>query len=454
MCYLSGSNLNHRAIPLFIKMTGNRNKKTFLLDTIPSLEKITSWCGQFNPCMLLNSNSDYQLHADKYHSFDLLVAAGQINTTDQTENIFGNLKHLHSELKDWLFGYYSYDVKNQVENLRSQNHDGICAPDSFFFQPRYVIEFSGNKMTVLFFESHDPENSINELAESFNLHIHLPTAKTSLNIQSRVNRMEYLENVNAIKKHIRRGDIYEMNYCMEFYAENAVIDPASIYLQLNSLSPMPFSTFMQVDHLSMMSASPERFLAKRGRKIISQPIKGTVKRGADDAEDRMLAEKLRTDPKERSENVMIVDLVRNDLSRTASRGSVMVEELFGIKTFRQLHQMISTVVSEMRDDIHFTEVIKNAFPMGSMTGAPKIRAMELIEEYEKTKRGIYSGSAGYITPAGDFDFNVVIRSILHNNKNRYLSFMAGSAITDGSVAEAEYEECQLKAGAMKNVLGQ
>ena len=243
-----------------------------------------------------------------------------------------------------------------------------------------------------------------------------------------------------------------MNYCIEFYSENVLIDPPSVYNRLNTLSPMPFSAYFHINDHFLMCASPERFLAKRGNKIISQPIKGTAKRGENEKEDKKIIESLKKDPKEQAENVMIVDLVRNDLSHTASRGSVIVEELFGIKTFHQLHQMESTVTSELKKDISFTEAIKKAFPMGSMSGAPKIRAMELIEEFESTKRGIYSGAVGYITPDGDFDFNVIIRSILYNSKNRYLSFMAGSAITDGSNAEREYEECMLKVAAMIKVL--
>ena len=201
-----------------------------------------------------------------------------------------------------------------------------------------------------------------------------------------------------------------------------------------------------------MCASPERFLARRGKKIISQPVKGTARRGATISEDKLILETLKNDPKEQAENVMIVDLVRNDLSHHAYRGSVKVEELFGLKSFRQIHQMVSTITSEIKNDVPFSEVIKNAFPMGSMTGAPKIRAMELIEEYENTKRGIYSGAIGYITPGGDFDFNVIIRSIIYNSENRYLSFMAGSAITIGADAEKEYEECLLKAVTMNKVL--
>ena len=323
-----------------------------------------------------------------------------------------------------------------------------------FFNPCYVFEFSEKNLCVHYLTELDNEKTIEALINQLKNQCPFTAGpKSPINIKSRVSKEEYIECVNSIKNHIQRGDIYEMNYCLEYFAENVLIDPTIVYNELNNLSPMPFSANFHIDEYSLMCASPERFLAKRKNKIISQPIKGTAKRGSNKKEDFLLAESLKNNPKEQAENVMIVDLVRNDLSKTAQRGSVMVEELFGIKTFRQLHQMESTITSEIKKDLHFTEVIKNAFPMGSMTGAPKIRAMELIEEYEKTKRGIYSGSVGYITPEGDFDFNVIIRSILYNAKNRYLSFMAGSAITGGADAEKEYEECLLKILAMKKVLG-
>jgi para-aminobenzoate synthetase component 1 len=193
-------------------------------------------------------------------------------------------------------------------------------------------------------------------------------------------------------------------------------------------------------------------LRKEGSKIISQPIKGTAKRLLSPIDDEKIAHDLMRDEKERAENVMIVDLVRNDLSKSSKKGSVQVEELCKVYTFKQVHQLISTVVSEVKDDVHPVDVIKDTFPMGSMTGAPKLSAMEIMEELEETKRGLYSGTVGYFTPDGDFDFNVVIRSILYNAAERYVSLSVGSAITAKSNPERECEECLLKAKAMKYVL--
>jgi para-aminobenzoate synthetase component 1 len=221
---------------------------------------------------------------------------------------------------------------------------------------------------------------------------------------------------------------------------------------LNTISRPPFATYFKNNHQYLLCASPERYLRKEGNKVISQPIKGTAKRHPDKVLDEQSKTELAQNPKERSENVMIVDLVRNDLSHTATKGSVIVEELCEIYSFDQVHQMISTIVSTVEDATSPIEILKTTFPMGSMTGAPKISAMKIIEDLEETKRGLYSGAVGYFTPKSDFDFNVVIRSILYNAQNEYLSFSVGSAITSQAVPEQEYEECLLKAKAMFEVL--
>ena len=264
--------------------------------------------------------------------------------------------------------------------------------------------------------------------------------------------MSILKKLNKILKHIQRGDIYETNFCQEFYAENTTIDPLETYIKLNTISKPPFATFLKCRDKYLLSASPERYIKKMGNTIVSQPIKGTAKRSEDHHKDQALKYALKHDDKERSENIMIVDLVRNDLSKTAKKGSVKVKELCKIYSFEQVHQMISTVVSKKKKKIHPVEVIKTTFPMGSMTGAPKISAMEIIESLEETKRGLYSGAVGYFSPKGNFDFNVVIRSILYNATNKYISYSVGGAITAKSIPLKEYEECLVKAKAMREVL--
>ncbi|MEO4005264.1 anthranilate synthase component I family protein [Flavobacterium sp. CAU 1735] len=417
-------------------------------DPIAFKEKLLFWAQQFREIAWLDSN-EYPQH---YGSYDVLLAVDAFTAIQtDTKNAFDDLNQYQSQAKDWLFGYLSYDLKNDTEFLQSENYDGLGFPDLFFFQPKKVILLKGDKVELHYLAMCD-----DEMTDDWNeiLSQQIPVAETadSIQIQQRISKSEYLFKVNKMLEHIHRGDCYEANFCMEFFAEKATINPYQTYKQLNAISEPPFATFFKHNKHYLLSASPERYLRKEGTKIISQPIKGTAKRHEDLAEDNRIKAALAENPKERSENIMIVDLVRNDLSHTAQKGSVQVEELCGVYTFKQVHQMISTVVSEVKEGISPVEVIKTTFPMGSMTGAPKIAAMQRIEELEETKRGLYSGAMGYFTPEGDFDFNVVIRSILYNVATQYVSFSVGSAITAAALPEQEYDECLLKAKAMREVL--
>lgn len=405
-------------------------------------QKALAWAAAFDVCCVLDSNS----YNDPYGSFDLIVAAGvkkELNA--RSAHKFDELKAFHEQHPDWMFGLLGYDLKNETERLSSSNPDQLNFPDLFFFIPQYLIAIKNGIAEVLI----GPAVTLNTIYHTAPV---TATIKTEITIQNRLSKALYIQTVEALQQHIVRGDIYEINFCQEFFAAHAAIDPAAVYRKLSQVSPTPFSGFFKVKDQYILSASPERFLCKRGNKLISQPIKGTAKRSPDPDEDERIKNTLRKNIKEQAENVMIVDLVRNDLTKTAVKGSVEVEELFGIYGFPQVYQMISTVSSRLAPDIHFIDAIKHAFPMGSMTGAPKVKAMELIEEYEFTKRGAYSGAMGYITPNGDFDFNVIIRSLLYTALTQYLSFQVGGAITFASNAADEYEECLLKASAMIQTL--
>jgi len=411
-------------------------------------EQLLSWAQQFREVVFLDSNS----YPQQYSSFDCMLAVDAF-TSLKTDyyNAFEDLKQYQQNTKDWLFGYLSYDLKNDIENLQSNNFDGLNFPDLFFFQPKKVFILKGYELEIQYLLLCD-----DELEEDFGEIIQSPNSKfqslESLEIKQRISKDLYIQKVNKMLEHIHIGDMYEANFCMEFYAENAIINPLEKFQKLNEISQAPFSVFFKNYKHYLLSASPERYLKKVGENIISQPIKGTSKRFADLAEDEKSKNILATDAKERAENIMITDLVRNDLSHTAQKGSVEVEELCGIYSFLQVHQMISTVTSKLDSKFSAVDVLKTTFPMGSMTGAPKISVMEIVENLEETKRGLYSGAVGYFTPEGDFDFNVVIRSILYNQENKYVSFSVGSAITSLSIPEKEYEECLLKAKAMHEVL--
>ena len=409
--------------------------------------QLLHWANQHREVVFLDSN----LYHQKYSSYDAVLAVDAFTSikTDY-ENAFQDLYQYQSQTKDWLFGYLSYDLKNDTEALHSNNFDGLDFPDLFFFQPKKLFLIKGNLLEVQYLRMYDDEIEVDfEEILFLTSNFQLPT---SINIQQRISKENYLSKVSKMLEHIHRGDIYEANFCMEFYAENAQIEPLEIYQKLNAISEPPFAVYFKNNFQYLLSASPERYLRKEGTKVISQPIKGTARRSFDLEQDEQLKSDLAQNEKERSENIMIVDLVRNDLSHTATKGSVQVEELCQIYTFKQVHQMISTIVSEVENTTSPIEILRTTFPMGSMTGAPKISAMQIIEELEETKRGLYSGAVGYFTPNGDFDFNVVIRSILYNSKNQYLSFSVGSAITSQAIPKMEYEECLLKAKAMFEVL--
>ena len=420
----------------------------FIANPTEFKKQLLVWANSFREVVFLDSNN----YPQTYSNFDSILALEAFTSisTDYSK-AFEDLHQYQSQTKDWLFGYLSYDLKNDIEDLQSNNHDGLEFPDLYFFQPKKLFLFKGNQLEMHYLRLCDDEmeNDFEEILQCSEMQIVTPSA---VEVQQRIPKEKYLSKVSKMLEQIHRGDIYEANFCMEFYAENSQINPLEVYQKLNTLSEAPFAVYFKNNQQYLLSASPERYLKKEGTKVISQPIKGTAKRFSDSNLDEKSKLELAEDPKERSENIMIVDLVRNDLSRTATKGSVHVEELCGIYSFQQVHQMISTVVSEVEHTTSPIEILRTTFPMGSMTGAPKISAMNSIENLEETKRGLYSGAVGYFTPNGDFDFNVVIRSILYNAENQYASFSVGSAITSLSDPEKEYEECLLKAKAMFAVL--
>ncbi|MNJ94945.1 Aminodeoxychorismate synthase component 1 [compost metagenome] len=426
-----------------------RTSVTITLDNPGQFKKqLLQWAQQYREVVFLDSNN----YKQQYTSYDAVLAVDAL-TAIKTDyhNAFDELNTYQQITKDWIFGYLSYDLKNDTEDLNSSNFDGLEFPDLFFFQPKKLFLFREDKLEVRYLTMCDDELD-EDIQEIINLKPEITNLKSEIIISQRISKECYLEKVGQMLDHIHRGDIYEANFCMEFYAEDAVIDPLGMYIKLNAISEPPFAVYFKNYKQYLLSASPERYIRKENDKIISQPIKGTAKRSANQTEDNTIKEALTLNEKERSENIMIVDLVRNDLSRTAAKGSVEVEELCGAYTFKQVHHLISTVVSKTEVGASPLDVIRTTFPMGSMTGAPKISAMQIIEKLEETKRGLYSGAVGYFTPEGDFDFNVVIRSILYNEENKYVSFSVGSAITSQAGPEMEYDECLLKAKAMRTVL--
>lgn len=406
-----------------------------------------SWSNQFNICCFLDTHQ-YKIAPNNY---ECLLAINPIYELHSTKEYLHALQVFISQHSNhWIFGHVSFNLKDEIFNTYSSTTNKIHFSPLYFFVPETVITLKDNHLTIYTTQNNADIifNSIKNTTPNFNTN-----ANKQLNIQSRINKENYISTINKLKQHIKKGDCYEINFCQEFFAEDADINPLQVYKNIVEISPNPFSAFYKNNNQFLLCASPERFITKHGNKIISQPIKGTIKRDTNNEEmDNLLKQQLKNSEKDKSENVMIVDLVRNDLSKLCNKGTVHVDELFGIYSFPQVHQMISTISGEIDMDINFADVLNATFPMGSMTGAPKKKVLELTEKYENLNRGIYSGSVGYISPENNFDFNVVIRSIMYNNNNKYLSYMVGGGITFNSNAEDEYDECLLKAEAIRKVL--
>ena len=428
-----------------------RTSHIIQVEAISTFKKqLLQWAQQFKVAVWLDSNNYHQKHSN----FDAILAVDVFSEIETNyTNAFSKLTNFQTTTNDYIFGYLGFDLKNDIENLTSSNIDEIGFSDMYFFQPKKIIQIKGTTVEVMYLNDfkNDITADLTAIKNQPTVNSKQP-ATSAIKIKLRIHKDEYYQKINNILHHIHRGDIYEATFCQEFYSENSTINPLEIYHQLNNISKPPFATFLKKEDRFLLSASPERYLKKTGNQLISQPIKGTEKRAENWEDDLKLISDLEKNPKERAENIMIVDLVRNDLSHSAEKGTVKVDELCKVYTFEQVHQLISTVSCTVKSTIHPVDIIKDTFPMGSMTGAPKISALKIIEALEETKRGLYSGAVGYFTPEGDFDFNVIIRSILYNAAKKYVSFSVGGAITALSIPEKEYEECLLKAKAMKQVL--
>ena len=413
-----------------------------------------NWASKHSYYVWLDSNQYPASNAE----FEWCLAVGVQDEIKISPSQLVNIKDLQAFVnskKDWLFGYLSYDLKNAFECLKSTNSDYLQFPSLHFIQPQKILLYKEGALHFLY--NHDAVNEISgdwqAIQNIQNLNPYKQRLNTeTLNIQARISKEQYISRVEAILQHIQKGDVYELNYCFDYFAEQAYVDMASVFQNLNAMSLTPFAALWDTPQHAIASASMERFLKKKKQTLISQPIKGTAPRATNPEKDAILASNLASNPKERSENIMITDLVRNDFSRIARPNTVKVPELCKVYPYKQVQQMQSTVACKLPKSCDFTTILKATFPMGSMTGAPKIKALELIDLFENFKRGPYSGALGYITPTGDFDFNVLIRSVFYNKETNYLSVPIGSAITAQANALQEYDECQLKAHALRKVL--
>ncbi|MCG7753617.1 anthranilate synthase component I family protein [Flavihumibacter cheonanensis] len=391
-------------------------------------------------------NHGYQ---ENLHSYECLLAAGSWkNISEKAGTALPALRQFLQETSDWTFGHLGFGMKAETMQSGTQLPDPIGFADCCFFVPDTLLLVRENKVLI---SSYSMETEL-VYRQIMDTPIQPDTQIPSATLEAAMSAQDYIRRVEALKAHIHRGDCYEINFCQEFRAKNTVIDPVVVFNKLVSISPNPYSVFYKWENRFLMCASPERFFKMEGGKIWSQPIKGTAPRFKDPEKDARSAKELVASEKERSENVMVVDLVRNDLSMICKPGTVKVDELFGIYSFPQVHQMISTISGQLQDGVDLVDVLQATFPMGSMTGAPKKRVLELVEAYELVQRGIFSGAVGYCTSDGSADFNVVIRSLMYNQEDRYLSCQVGSGITWYADAAREYEECLLKVEAIRKAL--
>jgi para-aminobenzoate synthetase component 1 len=433
-----------------------KNKQVFLIDNPSSFKvQLLHWSNQFEVCTFLDNHA----YNSSYGALDCIAAAGPLAfiSLDQVNAIAVN-EFIQTHSGEWIFAHFNYEYHSITKPNTKVNLTGF--PLAYLYTPAVVIELTENKVTIQTDSDH-PQIIFDQvsgfklpsLSEQGNEQQSYQSAVPTTSITPLISKASYLENIHKILALIRRGDFYEINYCQAFEVEHLSAHPVNVYANLTDISPTPFACFYKNSSDYLLCASPERYLQKKGNQLISQPIKGTIKRNVEnDADDKLQVEALKNSSKDKSENVMVVDLVRNDLSRICEQGSVEVSELFGIYSFPQVHQMISTITGKLASNTLFSEILEATFPMGSMTGAPKKSVMETIDTLEPTKRGLYSGTVGYLNPAGDFDFNVVIRSIFYNSDTQKASYGVGGGITIYSDPEKEYEECLLKAAAIKKVL--
>ena len=423
----------------------NRKEKVFKVENIDHFkDKLLFFSKSKENVILLDSNS-------KKNDYEFIFSYGKISELKSFDNSLDKLDNYIKQVDDWIFGFVSYDLKDEIEGFSSKNLKYFDVPNLSFFQPSIIWVFDGVELKALYFDEKELFDVWNEINK---IHISCDSNKSNPNVElkGRLSKEEYIKKIKNIKKRIKMGDTYELNFCFDFFNDNTKINPENTFKKLNKLTESPMSVYYKDHHLHVLSSSPERFIKRNKKTIISQPIKGTKKRGKNIDEDVFMINSLKNSIKEKSENHMIVDLVRNDFSRIAKKGSVKVTELSKINTYKNIHQMVSTIEAQIENDMFFSTILKSTFPMGSMTGAPKIKTMKIIDELEETSRGIYSGAIGYIDPNKNFDFNVVIRTIIYDDKLSKISVNVGSGITFKSDPKDEYEECLTKIDALKKSL--
>lgn len=351
----------------------------------------------------------------------------------------------------WSYGQLSYGLKDHVERLGSRHAPRWSFPLLWWALPERVVEVVGDA-AFLYCPASDEAEAKAWAKKVISAPPESAPARLPDEWLRHTDRTAYMEALSRIQRHLLRGDIYELNYCTERTATLPELDPYASFTRLMAGSSASFPAFYRHLDQFALCASPERYLSFDGRLVRGEPMKGTRARSIDAREDARAAAALAADEKERSENVMAVDVMRNDLGRVAVPGSVQVPVLFGIRSHPGVHQMVSTIEARLADGMGPVQAVAASFPMASMTGAPKIRAMQLIDELEDMPRELFSGSLGFFDDRGRGDLNVMIRTVMYDAPTGHASLITGSAITVMSDHEKEYEECELKARSVLDPL--
>ncbi len=383
----------------------------------------------------LNTNS-YNPNANYFQ--DVRTAIEEFTPT--IENDF------HLPFTGGAIGYFGYDLGHQLEKFKTKSLKDIDAPTAVVgIYSWAVIVDHRQKRSLLACHPLANKELVREvrtkLLEQPALKVHIENFRLQAKFQSNLSYEQYSNAFEKIQNYIQAGDCYQVNLAQRFSADFEG-DPWQAYQALRTVAAAPFSAYLGNGKNAILSLSPERFIQSKYQRVSTAPIKGTIGRGTTRKEDELLAKKLLNSAKDRAENLMIVDLLRNDLGKNCLPGSIQVDDLFELQSFETVHHLVSTISGQLMPDIDSLTLLANCFPGGSITGAPKIRAMEIIEELEPNRRSAYCGSIGYISCDGQMDTNIAIRSLVCENNKIYC--WAGGGIVADSTCEAEYQECFTK----------
>ncbi len=396
-------------------------------------EKWLDIVSQYEVCLYLDSNRDTQ---DRYTRYECIATAG---LQDKCE-IFSDWQPAFNFVKQnkgkWIFFAFAYEAYNAPLSLPYKPY---TQPTAVLWTPKYWITLSKNEEiqsnNLPFFEQ-----KVSDLEKP----VHC------IELQPVWTREDYFSRFNKVIHHIREGDVYELNLCQLFMANVPELNTLAVFKKIQNQTKMPYSAYWKYAPYTVMSTSPERMVALRKDTLIAQPMKGTQRKTSEnDTKSKVL---LQQSLKNRAENVMITDLMRNDLAKSCITGSIEVEHLFEVLDYGNVYQMISTIKGTILPEYHFLHAFYNVFPAGSMTGAPKKRSVQIIQELENSPRGWFSGSIGYISPFQEADSNVLIRSLCYNSDSQELLLHTGGAVVYHSDAVQEYEETLLKAERIRDIL--